>query len=238
MVRVVVVVVVRQLFFPFRVQLVELTFPSLLVYMKVWGPDHVVEWLEGLGLGELKPTFKLQKVNGLLLTTATNTSLTALGVDKLGCRIKLLKNIRDYLDDTQVALMQKSTTSYPKHNTPQHRHSRTLSFFELGPSDWTVEETQRWLCVIGFERYFHLAEQHEITGAILEELDDEDIMEMGIVKLGHRKALLKKIHALFNEAENVKQDAFRPRRSSFDIVMGKSSIPHPHHSTPNTRRDT
>ena len=59
-------------------------------------------------------------------------------------------------------------------------------------------EIGAWLREMGLERYEHAFRDHDIAPAVLPELTDEDLSELG-VSLGHRRLLLKAIRALADE---------------------------------------
>lgn len=64
---------------------------------------------------------------------------------------------------------------------------------------WTVTETAAWLELQELGELRDLFTENSIAGAELLELSDDDMKMMGIVKLGHRKKLLRKIAALKGE---------------------------------------
>ncbi|HEX6114935.1 MAG TPA: hypothetical protein VFZ10_21755, partial [Geminicoccaceae bacterium] len=55
-----------------------------------------------------------------------------------------------------------------------------------------------WLRELGLERYGQAFRDHDIAPAVLPELTDQDLRELG-VSLGHRRLLLKAIRALADE---------------------------------------
>jgi class 3 adenylate cyclase len=55
-----------------------------------------------------------------------------------------------------------------------------------------------WLSKLGLERYEQTFRDHDIAPAVLPELTDQDLQDLG-VSLGHRRLLLKAIRALTNE---------------------------------------
>ena len=58
-----------------------------------------------------------------------------------------------------------------------------------------------WLESLGLDRYRELFEQNAITWDVLPELNDGDLVSMGIV-LGHRKQLLRAIAQLSHRGED------------------------------------
>ena len=53
-----------------------------------------------------------------------------------------------------------------------------------------------WLRQIGLERYAEAFEDHDIDAEILPTLGAEDLKELGVTSLGHRKRLLQAIAEL------------------------------------------
>ena len=62
-----------------------------------------------------------------------------------------------------------------------------------------MTETAAWLEIQELGELRDLFTENSIAGAELLELSDEDMKLMGIIKLGHRKKLLRKIAALKGE---------------------------------------
>ena len=62
---------------------------------------------------------------------------------------------------------------------------------------WTFSEITTWLQSLGLEEYIPDFQLHAITsGEILLELHEEHLKELGVVKIGHRVLLQKKIREL------------------------------------------
>jgi class 3 adenylate cyclase len=53
-----------------------------------------------------------------------------------------------------------------------------------------------WLRQIGLEQYAGLFAEHEISAEILPNLTAEDLKDLGITSVGHRRRLLVAVHAL------------------------------------------
>lgn len=66
----------------------------------------------------------------------------------------------------------------------------------VDPVQWSVEECCAWLESIDLGELRESFNENSIFGSVLLELSEEDMKSMGILKLGHRKKLLKKIAAL------------------------------------------
>jgi len=56
-----------------------------------------------------------------------------------------------------------------------------------------MQGIEEWLDKLGLGGYQHAFEQQQITLALLQDLMDQDLKEIGVVALGHRKILLKAI---------------------------------------------
>ena len=56
-------------------------------------------------------------------------------------------------------------------------------------------DVAQWLADLGLSQYSDAFEEHAIDGDILEKLNDDDLKELGVKALGHRKRLLEAIAA-------------------------------------------
>ena len=54
----------------------------------------------------------------------------------------------------------------------------------------------RWLEGIGLSQYAELFRSNDIDGALLHQLTGDDLKEIGVTSLGHRKKLLEAVAAL------------------------------------------
>ena len=57
-----------------------------------------------------------------------------------------------------------------------------------------------WLRSLGLEKYEAAFREHEITEKVLPNLTAEDLKELGVAALGHRRTLLDAIAALHSDA--------------------------------------
>jgi class 3 adenylate cyclase/tetratricopeptide (TPR) repeat protein len=55
---------------------------------------------------------------------------------------------------------------------------------------------EAWLASLGLERYRRAFDEHAIDAEVLPELSDEDLKEMGVLAVGHRRKILTAIRAL------------------------------------------
>lgn len=67
--------------------------------------------------------------------------------------------------------------------------------------EWNVNETVKWLKSVGFEQYRDLFIKEQITGAVLTELDDEDLEEINMTNPQHRKEILGHILELVGDGD-------------------------------------
>jgi len=67
---------------------------------------------------------------------------------------------------------------------------------EIGGSAHRVSD---WLDSIGFRQYAETFAQNAITWELLQDLGDQDLRELGVSALGHRKMLLRAVTALRSE---------------------------------------
>lgn len=74
------------------------------------------------------------------------------------------------------------------------------------PAQWKVEQTKKWFSSIGMDQYVGLVQEHGISGSILQEMTNDDVLKTcGIENVFHRAILISKIKALFSKVEEVKQ---------------------------------
>lgn len=64
------------------------------------------------------------------------------------------------------------------------------------PEQWDTKQVVQWLRGISLNEYENHFVLHHITGKELLELTNEDLKEMSIVSVGHRKRILKEISSL------------------------------------------
>ena len=69
-------------------------------------------------------------------------------------------------------------------------------------------DVAQWLADLGLSQYSDAFEEHAIDGDILEKLNDDDLKELGVKALGHRKRLLEAIAAF--SATNVADSSSKP----------------------------
>jgi len=56
-----------------------------------------------------------------------------------------------------------------------------------------VRETSEWLAKLGMSEYAQRFAENDIDFAVLGDLTDQDLKELGVASLGHRRKLLRAI---------------------------------------------
>ncbi|XP_052062384.1 deoxynucleoside triphosphate triphosphohydrolase SAMHD1-like isoform X2 [Mytilus californianus] len=77
-----------------------------------WSADHLAQKLDKIGLIEIAQKFREQNISGAVLDMITEEQLTAMGVDKIGDRLQVLKFIRGISEEHQRKVF----------NDPVHGH--------------------------------------------------------------------------------------------------------------------
>jgi hypothetical protein len=81
----------------------------------------------------------------------------------------------------------------------------------------------RWLRGLGLERYERVFRENEIDERVLPKLTADDLKELGIAALGHRRLLLEAIAALQTDAHSRRGDA--PPVASGQLGLDRRSRP-------------
>lgn len=130
---------------------------------------ELVDYLHKSGFSEdARHAIKKAKVNGEALLKLENASLYALGIVKLGERMRLRKLIREAGECSPFAFLGRTDMA-----------------------EWTVDNVAKWAAVNGFEEYQGLIVSRGITGAQLLRMDHAQLSEIGISKWGHRQRILR-----------------------------------------------
>lgn len=134
-----------------------------------WSVKELVDYLHKSGFSEdARHAIKKAKVNGEALLKLENASLYALGIVKLGERMRLRKLIREAGECSPFAFLGRTDMV-----------------------EWTVDNVAKWAAVNGFEEYQGLIVSRGITGAQLLRMDHAQLSEIGISKWGHRQRILR-----------------------------------------------
>jgi hypothetical protein len=56
-----------------------------------------------------------------------------------------------------------------------------------------MESVQRWLATLGLAQYAPEFERNDIDSSLLSKLSDQDLRDLGVQSLGHRKKILEAI---------------------------------------------
>ena len=73
-----------------------------------------------------------------------------------------------------------------------------------------------WLRQLGLERYEAAFRENDVSAEILPDLTAEDLKELGIVSVGHRRQLLEAIAALHPDSKTVADEISPLPRSQAD----------------------
>jgi len=92
-------------------------------------------------------------------------------------------------------------------------------------SDWDTAEVVNWLDSIGLGPYKSSFLENEITGTVLVNLTVDDISEMGIKKIGHRKKLELEIQKLIKPPIAINPISAVPTTTTSTSTTIASSIP-------------
>jgi hypothetical protein len=81
----------------------------------------------------------------------------------------------------------------------------------------------------GLEQYIHLFEEHDISDSLLASLSDDDLIEIGITSLGHRRKILLAVkdnggEHLVATSENIVSEVSKSVRTLI-IMAGLFSVP-------------
>ncbi|KAF7639618.1 hypothetical protein Mgra_00000943 [Meloidogyne graminicola] len=148
------------------------------------------EWLQCLCLSEYLSVFLAQGYDLPTLARATPEDLTTLGITKPDDRKCLVQDIQSWrnVKDQWPTEMSKETP------------------------------TRDWLTAIGLKQYI---QQFELQGCLnvseLEQLEAEDLEDMGVQKLGHAKRIWLALRKLKDQRETSSNGRVQFRNSSFGL---------------------
>ena len=134
-------------------------------------------------------------------TSKSNDNMSANGMDKSSPPTNTTSNSSISLDKpstTSTPVQNESSISLTKSPTPteQPSESKTKSI-----EDWTIEEVADWIAEIGFQQIRNIFVENYISGSELVELTNEELKEdLGVQALGARKAILREIKKLQDNA--------------------------------------
>eukprot|EP01121_Diplochlamys_sp_Union-15-3_P013104 TRINITY_DN4028_c0_g1_i1.p1 TRINITY_DN4028_c0_g1~~TRINITY_DN4028_c0_g1_i1.p1 ORF type:complete len:121 (+),score=11.52 TRINITY_DN4028_c0_g1_i1:172-534(+) len=110
--------------------------------------------------------------------------LQELGVDKLGHRLRIHKEIEK--------LKQKVNLT----ESPPASKSNLADLYIRGITTWTTIEVTSWLSDLGISDYNSVLTKARISGLKLTKCTKSDLQSLGITKLGHRLRILKSVKML------------------------------------------
>src|SRR6185503_13592303 len=89
-----------------------------------------------------------------------------------------------------------------------------------------MQTVRQWLGQLGFPEYVEVFERNAIDLELLLDLTDEDLQNLGITALGHRKKLLKGIEALRSRGTLASRspDSYTPKHLAEKILSSKSAL--------------
>lgn len=146
------------------------------------------EWLQRLCLSEYLALFLAQGYDLATLARASPEDLTTLGITRPDDRKRLIQDIQCWRNVKNIKIGGKT----------KFEIIQLADQWPTGiPSDGNVRE---WLSAIGLKQYIDLFEgQGYLSVGELEQLEAEDLEDIGVKKLGHIKRIclaLKKLKVL------------------------------------------
>jgi SAM domain (Sterile alpha motif) len=96
------------------------------------------------------------------------------------------------------------------------------TIIELRRSEETSMDVGVWLRSLGLERYEATFRDNEIDGAVLLKLTVDDLKDLGVAVVGHRRKIMSAIEEL-NAASVVRADAMKPPQTQAPPSVGASS---------------
>ena len=64
--------------------------------------------------------------------------------------------------------------------------------------DWNIDEVCAWLRSLGLDNYVQVFAENEIIGSHLPDLGKEDLLELGVTRVGHRMTIEKSLKKLLS----------------------------------------
>jgi len=68
-----------------------------------------------------------------------------------------------------------------------------VSSYGIQVNSWKTEDVLKWIEEIGYKEYSDLFKKNDIDGIELLKLSENDLKEMGIESIGHRRKIFEKI---------------------------------------------
>eukprot|EP01091_Cochliopodium_minus_P011716 TRINITY_DN33_c0_g1_i1.p1 TRINITY_DN33_c0_g1~~TRINITY_DN33_c0_g1_i1.p1 ORF type:complete len:298 (-),score=91.67 TRINITY_DN33_c0_g1_i1:83-976(-) len=154
-----------------------------------WEYDDVLVWLRSLKMECYFPYFKENSIRGDILLDLNEKLLKELGIASMGQIKRILKSIQklypSYFNDQTIS---------SSINSPSQHKKKVVQYI----SQWDVKQVNEWMDQIGLSIYRHNIEQQKIDGSVLMKMNSNDLIEIGINVVGHRKKILTEIDKLIN----------------------------------------
>jgi hypothetical protein len=182
-----------------------------------WKSKEVSIWLKALGLSSLVEHFEKNKIYGDILLDVNEETLKDLGITSIGITKKILNSIErihpEYFQKKAKKEKEEEKKQPMKKEKVETPRSKTKTLFEKLESTnsqtkcldikrlarkWDVSLVCEWLSSIGMTQYVSNFSKNQIDGPLLLTLSQEDLSEMGINSIGHKKLLINQICILKN----------------------------------------
>ena len=173
-----------------------------------WKSKEVSTWLKGLGLSSLVERFEQNKIRGDILLDVTENTLKDLGITSMGVTKKILNSIerihpqyfkkKEKKEDEEKDEIQKEKEEISSNSKLKNSNSPRLQITtsKISPKKWNINLVCKWLETIGMSQYEPNFRKDEIDGAILLQISQEDLADIGISAFGHRKKIITEISKL------------------------------------------
>ncbi len=145
-----------------------------------WSSAEVAAWMRTVSMNEWAPVMQDARIDGAQLITLDNDKLIALGFVKLGVRKRLQRH-----------LLAVRENRFAHEELPDLSQTSELP---RAVQQWTPDHVQAWLRSLGETEVLHFF--HSATGKQLLEMNEASLTEMGIVRLGTRKRLMRELRQL------------------------------------------
>ena len=125
-------------------------------------------------------------INSTSLIQLDNKLLAEYGIKEVGLRIKIKKQV-DAFKDFYVLLSTYGRVE--KSSSPDI----TLRFDKKPIANWVISDIRDWLDSLECGGYGELFDTEQITGKELKDMEEADLIRIGIKPLGHRKKILRSL---------------------------------------------
>ena len=165
--------------------------------------EEVCFWIGSIGFPQYAPKFLENEVSGDILLELTENDMLSIGIKNIHHIETILKEIG------KLSIIKQQNVTQNNTNGPD-------------PYGWSVEEVLQYLKSIGFNEYVQTFEENLIDGKVLFDLDDKDLLEMGMDSIGHRKKLLQNCE-LYLQTLKKNNKSFTPRKHSKNLYEEEES---------------